>query len=622
MNYKSVTWGLVCAGLCWAVPSYAQVSFDFDSIDTLLTDNMLDEAAGKYSSVMLSFQPEQATRLGFTSANEKLTLRTPQQSAQMLAALRAVRQSVEQLDAKQLSPAKQIDRDLLLNALDDSIWQEEQNRFRTDPLYYAQALDAVYDLVVKPLSPALRQRRDLAARLTALPALAEQAKTNLLSPAPYLAQLAMEKAYYAYLSADEWEAALHPDLTDQDSVKQVQRTVYNAKQAVKDMFDLFKMLSQQESSQDFRLGQTDYLRVLQNRYQHKVQNPAKWMRELSAAVTTAQKNLTLALEPFLQPAETDEMTIVGEDNSAETKPVAPVKPAKKKKKSKNIQPLNAQDFYAAAKPLLTAEPDENPLQTLANDAQEALSFLIQQKALPNRGMNFAIAALPQYYAYTQAYLFVPPFGNQLDPKADFLLRVPSGNQTTQQELFNQDFNTPTRKLMIAQELVPGRYYQAQNMLQNSTVRRLYPAQSLQNGWSLYAKQLAKEQGYISLDDELLFFAWDEYLRALTAFVDAKLHTRQYSYADALAFLTQTHGVNETQAENILKQVTLTPGKAVSYQIGSNAITKARKALQSKQGKKFNEADFHAKLFQIGNIPPDRLEKELLRLYKQESKRNK
>ena len=621
MNYKSVTWGLVCAGLCWAVPSYAQVSFDFDSIDTLLTDNMLDEAAGKYSSVMLSFQPEQATRLGFSSANEKLTLRTAQQSAQMLAALRAVRQSVEQLDAKQLSPAKQIDRDLLLNALDDSIWQEEQNRFRTDPLYYAQALDAVYDLVIKPLSPTLRQRRDLTARLTALPALAEQAKTNLLSPAPYLAQLAMEKAYYAYLSADAWEEALHPDLTDQDAVKQVQRTVYNAKQAVKEMFDLFKTLSQQESAHDFRLGQADYLRVLQNRYQQKVQNPTKWMRELSAAVTTAQKNLTQALDPFLQPAETDEMTIVGEDNSAETKPVAP-KPAKKKKKSKNIQLLNAQDFYAAAKPLLTAEPDENPLQTLNSDAQEALSFLIQQKGLPNRGMNFAIAALPQYYAYTHAYLFVPPFGNQLDPKADFLLRIPSGNQTAQQELFNQDFNTPTRKLMIAKELVPGRYYQAQSTLQNSSVRRLYPAKSLQNGWSLYAKQLAKEKGYISLDDELLFYAWDEYLRALTAFVDAKLHTRQYSYADAMTFLTQTHGVNETQAEELLKQVTREPGEAVSYQVGLNALNKARQTIRAKQGKKFNEADFHAKLFQIGNIPPDRLEKELLRLYKQESKRNK
>lgn len=621
MNYKSLTLGVLCAGLCLATNAQAQVSFDFDNIDTLLTDNLLDESASRYASVLLSFQPEQATRLGFSSANEKLTVRTPLQSAQMLTVLRSVKNSLDNLDKKQLSQAKQVDYELLLSTLNHAIWQEEQNRFQHDPLYYAQAIDAVYDLITKPISSAVRQRLDLTARLSQLSQVADQAEKNLTSVAPYLAQLAMEKAYYAYLSADEWETALNPDPKDQDAVNQAKRTVYNAKQAVKKMFDLFKQLSQQESTQDFRLGQDNYFTVLKNRYQYNGKKPAQFIKELEQEVIATQKNLTQALEPFLAQEEASEVTVVDGEEAQQAAPAKPAKPAKKKK-SKKLEMRNAQDFYAAAKPFLTAEQDKNLLQTLADEAQAAKDFLTMQGAFAKQAIDFNLSPLPQYESYTQAYLFVPPFGNQLTPRSDFLVRIPSGNATAQQEQWNQDFNAPARKLMISGELVPGRYYQAQNNLKNSTVRRLYPSASMQNGWAAYAKRLAKEKGYITLDEELLFLAWDEYLHALAAFVDAKLQTRQYSYADAMTLLTQTHGLNEDQAENILKQISAEPGQAVSYFIGLDALENAHRNFSKKYGKKFNEADFNAKLFQIGNVPPSLLEKELTRLYKRDKELKK
>ena len=262
------------------------------------------------------------------------------------------------------------------------------------------------------------------------------------------------------------------------------------------------------------------------------------------------------------------------------------------------------------------------LQTLADEAQAAKDFLTMQGAFAKQAIDFNLSPLPQYESYTQAYLFVPPFGNQLTPRSDFLVRIPSGNATAQQEQWNQDFNAPARKLMISGELVPGRYYQAQNNLKNSTVRRLYPSASMQNGWAAYAKRLAKEKGYITLDEELLFLAWDEYLHALAAFVDAKLQTRQYSYADAMTLLTQMHGLNEDQAENILKQISAEPGQAVSYFIGLDALENAHRNFSKKYGKKFNEADFNAKLFQVGNVPPSLLEKELTRLYKRDKELKK
>ena len=617
MTYcKSISIGVLCAGLCFASNAFAQVSFNFENIDTMLTDNLLDEAAKRYSSVILSFHPEQATRLGFSSANNKLNTRSQKQTTQMLTVLYSVRESLKAIDVKQLSEAKQADYQLLLDSINMTIWQEEQGRFHNDPLYYTQSLDAIYDLITKSITSPKQQRADLAARLTQLPQVAEQAKNNVTNPAPFLAQLAMEKAYYAYLSADEWETALQPDVTDPDSVNQAKRLVYNAKQAVKTMFDHFKQLSQQTSGQDFRLGKDAYFFILKNKYQWIGKKQNKFLRELDKDIVSTQTALTKALDTFLQQEEeSDEVTVVDGLEAKTEKPA-------KKRKNKDFQLRNAQDFYAASAPFMTAEIDEVPLQTLDKDAQEALTFLIQQGALPKKAMLFNIDKMPQYYAYDYAYLFQPPFGDQLDPKPEFLLRVPTGNKRTQQEQFNQDFNAPTRKLMISKELVPGRYLQAQNTLSNSAIRRLFPSESTANGWSVYAQQIAKDNGYLSLDEELLFVAWNNYLRSLAAWTDANLHTRQYSYTEAMDFLTQTHGLQEKQAENILKYIVAHPGEAVSYQIGLNAFNAAHEKFRKKQGKKFNEADFNAKLFQIGNVPPDMLEDELSRLYKRDAELKK
>ena len=88
----------------------------------------------------------------------------------------------------------------------------------------------------------------------------------------------------------------------------------------------------------------------------------------------------------------------------------------------------------------------------------------------------------------------------------------------------------------------------------------------------------------------------------------------------MEFLTQTHGLEQTQAENMLRDIAANPGEAVSYFIGLEALENAHKKYSKKFGKKFDEADFHAKLFRIGHVPPNLLDKELARLYKQDKKK--
>ena len=607
--------GCACGLLAFSAAN-AQTGFDFGNIDFLLTDNALDDAANRYASVTLTSEPERAGRLGFTSANAKLNDRSPRAQAAQLAALRAVRNALDEISAKQLSPSKRADLTLLKESMDDDIFALQQHRAESDPLYYAEALDAVYDVVLKPVSSPRRQRADLTARLNDLKNVADQAEKNLANPSAFLARLAMEKTYYAYISFDELVNILVQDAEDDIAAAQIKNQANEAKRSIKKMFDLFKEQSQQESAADFRLGKEAYAEILKNRYQ-TTEPLAKLEKRFAQDFLSAQKQLAKALEPFAQDvsANEDEVTVIDGLNNqpiVEEQKKEPAKKEKKAKKGKFIPPT-AQDFYTVAKRITQAPAETDLPALLTQEANQLAVLLTDNGLLPAGQVAFTVKPLPQYYAYTQSDLFLPPFGN--NARSDFFIRLPFGNRRAQAEQLVRDYNTPTRKLLTAQELVPGRFYQTAKTAGLSAARRFYPAQSMADGWNEYALKLASEAGYIVTDDELLFLAWHNYRRAAAALVDMRLQSRQYSYNDAMDFLVGENGFTQEDAEALIKESALNPGKAVGYAAGLDALESARAKYTKKLGKKFSLADFHTKVLKAGNVSPNELAAELERLYK-------
>ena len=607
--------GCACGLLAFSAAN-AQTGFDFGNIDFLLTDNALDDAANRYASVTLTSEPERAGRLGFTSANAKLNDRSPRAQAAQLAALRAVRNALDEISAKQLSPSKRADLTLLKESMDDDIFALQQHRAESDPLYYAEALDAVYDVVLKPVSSPRRQRADLTARLNDLKNVADQAEKNLANPSAFLARLAMEKTYYAYISFDELVDILVQDAEDDIAAAQIKNQANEAKRSIKKMFDLFKEQSQQESAADFRLGKEAYAEILKNRYQ-TTEPLAKLEKRFAQDFLSAQKQLAKALEPFAQDvsANEDEVTVIDGLNNQPIVEEQKKEPAKKEKKAKKgkFVPPTAQDFYTVAKRITQAPAETDLPALLTQEANQLAALLTDNGLLPTGQVAFTVKPLPQYYAYTQSDLFLPPFGN--NARSDFFIRLPFGNRRAQAEQLVRDYNTPTRKLLTAQELVPGRFYQTAKTAGLSAARRFYPAQSMADGWNEYALKLAGETGYIVTDDELLFLAWHNYRRAAVALVDMRLQSRQYSYNDAMDFLVGENGFTQEDAEALIKESALNPGKAVGYAAGLDALESARAKYTKKLGKKFSLADFHTKVLKAGNVSPNELADELERLYK-------
>lgn len=613
----------------------------FDNIDAIMEDNALTDVANRYGAVQLSFFPEYATRIGFESADGRLDQRDAERDAQALRAYGIVEESLDEINRKELSEAKKTDYDVLKGRLAVDQWNLRRNRTVQDPLLYSQVFDAVYDLTMKTLNFQDLQDRDMAARLRALPDTAAEAENNLSEPPAFLAQLAMEDAYYAYLAFDTVPNYLNSRAQDDVSRAQLRAEAKASKEAVRSMFELFKQLAQDTENQEFRLGEEDFTFLLEN-YYFIDEKPRKLEKRLTQNFRAAQENLAQALEMFalpvaVQEAETvvEQMQVPGEEAqegvtvsqleseevpAAEETAEAAAAPqeAKNKKKDKNAPLVLASDFYALAARLAKNVREQDFAPALEREAASLAKFFAQDDTLPTSDVEFSIYKMPDYYAYTRAYMFLPPFGTQTNPTNDLFLRLPSGNELTKQEMLDRDFNGPTLKLLLAGQLVPGLYYRsAYNGNNLSSFRKMYPVPTLRNGWEVYAQHLASERGYIITDEELLYLAWADYVRAAAALVDFRLHMKQYTYADAYNFLTQENGFDKTQAETLLKQIARRPGEAVSYVYGYDAIKALREKYQKKEGKNFSLASFHSKLLNIGDIPPQRLEAEMEYAYELE-----
>lgn len=613
----------------------------FDNIDAIMEDNALTDVANRYGAVQLSFFPEYATRIGFESADGRLDQRDAERDAQALRAYGIVEESLDEINRKELSEAKKTDYDVLKGRLAVDQWNLRRNRTVQDPLLYSQVFDAVYDLTMKTLNFQDLQDRDMAARLRALPDTAAEAENNLSEPPAFLAQLAMEDAYYAYLAFDTVPNYLNSRAQDDVSRAQLRAEAKASKEAVRSMFELFKQLAQDTENQEFRLGEEDFTFLLEN-YYFIDEKPRKLEKRLTQNFRAAQENLAQALEMFalpvaVQEAETvvEQMQVPGEEAqegvtvsqlesgevpAAEETAEAAAAPqeAKNKKKDKNAPLVLASDFYALSARLAKNVNEQDFAPALEREAASLAKFFAQDDTLPTSDVEFSIYKMPDYYAYTRAYMFLPPFGTQTNPTNDLFLRLPSGNELTKQEMLDRDFNGPTLKLLLAGQLVPGLYYRsAYNGNNLSSFRKMYPVPTLRNGWEVYAQHLASERGYIITDEELLYLAWADYVRAAAALVDFRLHMKQYTYADAYNFLTQENGFDKTQAETLLKQIARQPGEAVSYVYGYDAIKALREKYQKKEGKNFSLASFHSKLLNIGDIPPQRLEAEMEYAYELE-----
>ena len=160
------------------------------------------------------------------------------------------------------------------------------------------------------------------------------------------------------------------------------------------------------------------------------------------------------------------------------------------------------------------------------------------------------------------------------------------------------------------EAVPGHQFQIalQREMDLPLFRNLTIFNGYAEGWALYAERLVWELGWYA-DDPYGNLGRLQYAahRAARLVVDTGLHTKQWTFDQAVDFMVENTGLAEPFMQSEVARYIVWPGQAASYYIGYLKLLELRQQAQEQLGAAFDLAEFHSVVLGAGSVPLEVLE---------------
>jgi uncharacterized protein (DUF885 family) len=129
------------------------------------------------------------------------------------------------------------------------------------------------------------------------------------------------------------------------------------------------------------------------------------------------------------------------------------------------------------------------------------------------------------------------------------------------------------------------------------------------GWALYAERLVWEEGaYDENPYGNLGRLQDELFRAARLVLDPGIHAKRWTYEQAVDYMINNTGLEESYVRSEVERYIVTPGQAVTYKIGMLKMIELRDRAKTALGTAFNLAEFHDVVLGHGELPLDLFER--------------
>ncbi|WP_029916004.1 DUF885 family protein [Caulobacter sp. UNC358MFTsu5.1] len=170
----------------------------------------------------------------------------------------------------------------------------------------------------------------------------------------------------------------------------------------------------------------------------------------------------------------------------------------------------------------------------------------------------------------------------------------------------------TLTTLTVHEGVPGHHLQLS--LSNEAqglplLRKTIGNSGYAEGWALYSEQLAVEMGIYKSDPRgHIGMLHDALFRAVRLVVDSGMHYKKWSREQAVKYMAETMGDEESGTITEIERYVVWPGQACSYMIGKITWLRARERAKKALGKKFDIRQFHDAGILAGMTPLTVLDK--------------
>jgi uncharacterized protein (DUF885 family) len=178
----------------------------------------------------------------------------------------------------------------------------------------------------------------------------------------------------------------------------------------------------------------------------------------------------------------------------------------------------------------------------------------------------------------------------------------------------KEWPKPTLPTLTYHEGIPGHHLQislSQEAQGIPILRRIVGFSSYSEGWALYSEQLADEMGVYENDPwGKIGYLQSLMFRATRLVVDSGLHAKRWTREQAIKYMVDTLGDEESSLTTEVERYCVWPGQASSYKVGHARWEAVRAKAKDRLGSKFDIRKFHDAALLAGGMPLEVLEQRM------------
>ncbi|BCT91376.1 hypothetical protein LYSHEL_04000 [Lysobacter helvus] len=560
---------------------------------TAQADAKFADLSKRWLDGWFALNPVTATQVGDHRFDDKVDDLSAEGRKRVVDFSKGMLAELDAIDAKTLSRENQVDALLLRNQLKSDIWgMETQQSWAWDPqVYNSLAGGAIYSLMAREFAPMPERLKHATLRMQQIPAIFAQMRANL-DPArvPAIHAETVSKQNAGVLSLVDTFITPNAGQLQGEDRKALDAAVEGLKKAVAENQTWLDKTLVPNAKGDFRIGAKLYDEKLQ--------------MALMSSLTRAD---------IKQRAES-EMTRVRNEmyGIAQTvlkdKPNAPALPA---------QPSEDQKQKAIEAALELAYADRPKREDVVEAAKAALAqataFTREKDLVTVPTTPVKVILMPEFQrGVSVAYCDSPgPLDKGLDTYYA-ISPIPDDWSQAQVDSFLREYNSRMIHLLSIHEAMPGHYLEGAHSAENkSTLRAVLRSGLFAEGWAVYTEDLMADAGYMNNDPLFRLVQLKFYLRTIAnAILDQGVHVDNWTHEQAMDLMTRLAFQQEREAEGKWTRARLTSAQLPTYFVGVQEHFDMRKAVEAKEGDKFNLKAYHDKVLSYG-APPVRFVRELM-----------
>ncbi|MCC6741560.1 MAG: DUF885 domain-containing protein [Planctomycetia bacterium] len=512
-------------------------------------------------------RPIAATHLGVHTHDGDLPDPSREAVREDLGLIRDWLKKAQTFPARGLSPARLIDRDLLVHWCRLELFDLETcETWKRRPDAVQTAAYAILPLFINEFAP-LNERLDkIHSRLEKIPAFLERSRSRLEEGVTIWVQTAIETCAAVPALFEQVRAAAERSL-DHERYQHFYGATLRARTAVQDFADWLRREALPRSKPDFALGPARFKELVK-------------LRELGAspeAIRSYGKAQLKNLKDRLK------------------KLAAKVKPgAKLAEVEKEIRENGPKTF-------------EEALAAVRDQVARSRQWVIDNEfATVPEGESLEVVPTPPFARP------VMPFGGYNPPahfdrvQRGFYWVTPGDAERLKQHNFASLMN------MSVHEGYPGHHLQFVSAHANPSPIRAAFADGTEfiEGWAHYCEEAVKARGLDNTPASVFVQTQDMIWRAARIVIDVELSSGRMTPAEAVDMLRKETGMDRLAAEAEVKRYTTSPGYQLSYLYGKKMVLELKGWAARRMGKKFTDRFFHDALLRAGSLPLGLMKKEL------------